>query len=60
MGEWEKGSMGAREPIRSYRELDVYKLAMEGAVHLFELTKSFRSGEKFSLVDRMGRSSLAL
>lgn len=45
--------MGKKEPIRSYRELDVYKMAMEGAVQIYELTKSLPSEERFSLVDRV-------
>ena len=43
--------------ISSYRELDVYKLAMDGAIRLFELTKLLPSEEKFSLVDQVRRSS---
>lgn len=49
--------MSEREPIRSYRDLDVYKMAMEGAVRIFELTKTFPSEEKFSLIDQIRRSS---
>ncbi len=43
--------------ISTYRDLDVYKMAMEGAVRIFELTKTFPSEEKFSLVDQIRRSS---
>lgn len=46
-----------KEPIQSYRELDVYKLAMEGALRIFELTRRFPAEEKFSLVDQIRRSS---
>lgn len=46
-----------KEPIQSYRELDVYKLAMEGALRVFELTRRFPAEEKFSLVDQIRRSS---
>lgn len=46
-----------KEPIRSYRELDVYKLAMDGAVRVFELTKLLPVEERFSLVDQIRRSS---
>jgi four helix bundle protein len=49
--------MKRRPLIRSYRDLDVYKLAMDGAVRLFELTKSFPAEERFSLVDQIRRSS---
>jgi four helix bundle protein len=49
--------MKRRATIRSYRDLDVYKLAMDGAVRLFELTRSFPAEERFSLVDQIRRSS---
>lgn len=37
--------------IRSYRELDVYKTAMDAAMEIFDLTKNFPAEEKYSLVD---------
>ena len=43
--------------IRSVRELDVYKLAFEAAMEIFELTKSFPKEETYSMVDQMRRSS---
>ena len=43
--------------IRSHRELDVYKLAFEAAMKIFEITKSFPKEEKYSLTDQMRRSS---
>ena len=43
--------------IRHFRELDVYKLAMDAAMQVFELTKGFPSDEKYSLVDQFRRSS---
>lgn len=43
--------------IRSYKELRVYQAAMEAAMYIFELTKSFPAEEKFSMVDQMRRSS---
>ena len=46
-----------RQLIGSYRDLDVYKMAMDGAIRLFELTKLFPSEEKFSLVDQIRRCS---
>lgn len=46
-----------KELIKSYRELEVYRLAMEGAMRIFELTKQFPAEERFSLVDRIRRSS---
>ncbi len=47
--------MGDR--IKSYRDLRVYQNAMDAAMEIFELTKSFPPEEKFSMVDQMRRSS---
>jgi four helix bundle protein len=50
--------MGAsRESIRSYRQLRVYQAAMELAMEIFELTKSFPAEERYSLVDQIRKSS---
>lgn len=45
------------EKINSYKELKVYQSAFEVAMEIFELTKSFPSEEKYSLVDQIRRSS---
>jgi four helix bundle protein len=49
--------MEKKAAIRSYRELDVYQMAMSGAMRIFELTKGFPVEERFSLVDQIRRSS---
>ncbi len=46
--------------IRSYRELRVYQSAFDAAIEIFEMTKSFPSEEKYSLVDQIRRSSRAV
>ena len=43
--------------IRHFRELDVYKMAMEAAMGIFELTKRFPAEERYSLTDQVRRSS---
>jgi four helix bundle protein len=43
--------------IRSYKELNVYQSGMDGAMRVFELTRTFPSDEKFSLIDQVRRSS---
>ena len=48
------------ENIRSYRELRVYKAAMDAAMRIFELTKHFPPEERYSLTDQMRRSSRAV
>ena len=43
--------------IRTHRELEVYKLAFDAAMRIFQLTKSFPKEERYSLVDQIRRSS---
>jgi len=43
--------------IKSAKELDVYKLAYEQAMEVFNISKSFPKEEKFSLTDQIRRSS---
>ena len=45
------------EKIGSYKELRVYKAAIEAAMLIFNLTKHFPAEEKYSMVDQMRRSS---
>jgi len=46
--------------VKDYRELNVYKLAFESAVRVYELSKSFPPEEKYSLTDQIRRSSRAV
>ncbi|OQX54145.1 MAG: four helix bundle protein [Candidatus Cloacimonas sp. 4484_209] len=43
--------------VKHYRELDVYKMAMEGAMEIFTITKSFPDEEKFGITNQIRRSS---
>ena len=43
--------------IRYHWQLDVYKLSVEAAMDIFELTKKFPREEMYSLTDQMRRSS---
>ena len=43
--------------IKNVRDLDVYKLAFETAMEIFQITKTFPQEEKYSLVDQIRRSS---
>ena len=45
------------EKIKSYSDLRVYLVAMDLAMKIFEMTKSFPSEEKYSLTDQYRRSS---
>jgi four helix bundle protein len=49
--------MVSRNRIESHRELEVYQMAFEGAMRIFELTKHFPREECFSLTDQVRRSS---
>ena len=43
--------------IRSHKELEVYKLAFESAMRIFEISKRFPKEETYSLTDQIRRSS---
>jgi len=49
--------MGKMAKIKSVRDLDVYRVAFEGAMEIFQITKGFPQEEKYSLVDQIRRSS---
>jgi len=42
--------------IKHFRELDVYRMAFDAAMKIFEITKGFPNEEKYSLVDQIRRS----
>jgi len=43
--------------IRTHNDLEVYQMAFEAAMNIFELSKGFPQEEKYSLVDQIRRSS---
>jgi four helix bundle protein len=43
--------------IRDFRELEVYRLALEAAMRIFQISKAFPAEEKYSLTDQMRRCS---
>jgi four helix bundle protein len=51
---------GAREVIRSYRDLRVYEGATEAAMRVFEMTKGFPSEEQLSMVTQIRCASRAV
>ena len=51
------GNSPEAEFVQSYTELNVYQLAFESAMHIYELSKRWPSEEKYSLVDQIRRSS---
>lgn len=45
------------QTIKIHRDLDVYRMAFEAAMRIFELTKRFPKEETYSLTDQIRRSS---
>jgi len=46
--------------IRSFREMEVYNLALKEAARIFKITKEFPKEERYSLTDQIRRSSRAV
>jgi len=53
----EKGERSKVSRIQSHEELDVYKLAFEAAMRIFEVSKGFPREETYALTDQIRRSS---
>jgi len=43
-----------KEPIKSHEDLEVYKMAFDVAMKIFELSKKFPVEEKYSLTEEAG------
>ncbi|BBD70752.1 S23 ribosomal protein [Nostoc commune NIES-4072] len=46
-----------KQPIKSHEDLEVYKMAFDVAMRIFELSKTFPVEERYSLTDQIRRSS---
>jgi four helix bundle protein len=46
-----------KEPIKSHEDLEVYKIAFDVAMKIFEMSKKFPVEEKYSLTAQIRRSS---
>ncbi len=46
--------------IKTHQDLDVYNIAFDSAMHIFEISKSFPNEEKYSLTDQIRRSSRSI
>lgn len=46
-----------KEPIKSHEDLEVYKMAFDIAMKIFELSKKFPVEERYFLTDQIRRSS---
>jgi len=49
--------MDKRKVIQSHRELEVYQMAFDVAMRIFELSKQFPTEERYSLTDQIRKSS---
>jgi four helix bundle protein len=49
--------MQSMSRIQSHDEMDVYKMAFESAMRMFEISKRFPNEETYSLTDQIRRSS---
>ena len=47
----------SRELVKSHQDLEIYKMAFESAMNIFELSKKFPLEERYSLTDQIRRSS---
>ncbi len=56
MGRWGDGAMERRK-VKTHEDLDVYQIAFEAAMKLFELSKKFPVEERYALTDQIRRSS---
>jgi four helix bundle protein len=45
------------EPIRTYRELQAYRVAFEAAMEVFALSRDWPAAERYALTDQIRRSS---
>ncbi|MFH7024402.1 MAG: four helix bundle protein [Heteroscytonema crispum UTEX LB 1556] len=46
-----------RESFKSHRDLEVYQMAFDAAMQIFEVSKKFPAEEKYSLTDQIRRAS---
>lgn len=51
---------GAKRKLRSYRELEVWKLAVELAENIYRLTRSFPADERRGLTRQLRRTVVAI
>ncbi|NEQ67224.1 MAG: four helix bundle protein [Symploca sp. SIO2D2] len=46
-----------KQPIKSHEDLEVYQIAFDAAMEIFEMSKQFPVEERYSLTDQIRRSS---
>jgi four helix bundle protein len=53
----EEDEMNENKTIKHFRELEVYQIAFQKAMRIFQITKKFPFVERFSITDQIRRSS---
>ena len=53
----EEDEMTEKKTIKHFRELEVYQIAFNEAMKIFQITKSFPSTERYSIISQIRRSS---
>ncbi len=43
--------------VKTYKDLEVYQMAFDGAMKIYEITKKFPREEKYAMIDQIRRSS---
>ena len=46
--------------IKTHNDLDVFKMAFDSAMEIFEISKTFPKEERYSLIDQIRRSSRSI
>jgi four helix bundle protein len=46
--------------IKSHKDLDVWKLACELAINIYQLTKMYPKEERFGIIDQMRRAAVSI
>ena len=52
--------MGERKPVKSYRDLEVWRRGMDLVELVYEITKPFPSDERFGLTAQLRRAAVSI
>ena len=59
MGRWGDGEMSERL-VRTHLDLEVYRMAFDAAMQIFQESRSFPKEERYSLTDQIRRASRSI
>jgi hypothetical protein len=57
VSKYENSKQMVKELVRKHQDLEIYKMAFDTAMQIFELSKKFPVEERYSLTDQIRRSS---